>query len=136
MHLSIALIPSCHSLTGERRRFFQVWEEHGVLCLPIIDICEYVKLLYFFERFIKIYLSLKKLLRMMQTAMSTSSGVGTRQKRMIPFPLPSPPPMLFALFTISFKFLTVLYPKRRQNYKINTSYICSEKTFHFRQVPG
>ena len=92
MHLSIALIPSCQSLTGGRRRFFQVWEEHGVLYLPIIDICEYVKLL-FFGKFFKIYLS-NKVSKMMQTASSTSSGVGTRQKRMIPFP-PSlfPPPL-------------------------------------------
>lgn len=57
--------------------------------------------------------------------------LGPGRKRMIPFPLPSPPPMLFALFTISFKFLTVLYPKRRQNDKINTSYICSEKNISF-----
>ena len=53
-------------------------------------ICQVV---IFFERFIKIYLSLKKLLKMMQTAwaLSTSSGVGTRQKTYDSFPTSLPP---------------------------------------------
>ena len=123
MHLSIALIPSCQSLTGGRRRFFQVWEEHGVLYLPIIDICEYVKLL-FFGKFFKIYLSNKKFLKWCKRRRQHRVVLGPGRNVWFLSPLPSsppPPPMLFALFTTSFKFLTVLYPKRRQNDKINTS---------------
>lgn len=79
---------------------------------------------YFFGKFFKIYLSNKKFLKWCKRRRQHRVVLGPGRNVWFLSPLPSPPPpppMLFALFTTSFKFLTILYPKTRQNDKINTS---------------
>ena len=107
MHLSIALIPSCQSLTGGRRRFFQVWEEHGVLYLPIIDICEYVKLL-FFGKFFKIYLSNKKFLKWCKRRRQHRVVLGPGRNVWFLSPLPSSPPPPSNVVRVIYHILQVL----------------------------